>query len=460
MKRALAWAALLWTSAASAQQLDQIPDMVMEDKPEAPPARGGDQTFSAKAFLDVAPQATLWRDVKAVPVPLSSYDRSRWSGWSSGDLRAEWRPMDKVRIIVSDRLDQTYQDDSTPSTHQMRNSWREGYVGLAPADGWFVDLGRVNDKEGVATGYNPTDFFKRQAVLVRQNADPAALRDTRLGAIMARGQKVWDGGSVTALVSPALTSDKGALDDSVFNPGLDRTNRTTRSLLKGSLRLAEDVIPEVLLFDEDGKPPLFGVNLTRGFGDRVVTWAEWSGGRRPDVISTALTDGLRTGLFPANTSAPLAHDSSQGFRNQATIGSSLSFENKLTLTLEGHYNQLGLSPAQWRAWFAKGQAVPQLDAILWQMRQNAQDQGEPISRTQLFARADWTDFPVKDMELSGFTVIAPSDGSAYVQLEQDYYLNPVTTLGLRASASLGNQTSEWGSIPSSFSALARVVRYF
>jgi len=465
MRLAPALTALLLTAfacvqAAVAQELDQIPDAVLDDVKEAPPVRGTDHALSAKAFIELAPQSTLWRDVKAVPIPSGYVDRSRWSGWSSADLRVDWRPVDTVHVIASDRLDQTYRDDNAPSTHQLRNSWREGYVDVNPADGWFVDAGRINDKEGVSTGFNPTDFFKRQAVLVTQNSDPAALRDARLGTVMARVQTVWDGGSVTVLAAPALVNETGALQDTVFNTGLDRTNRTNRFLLKGSTRVADDFSPEFLIFDEQGNSPVFGSNLTFGLGSRMVIWSEWAGGRRPDLIGQALREGMRTGAFPTAMTAPIDHDPTQNFRSQAVVGASLSFDSKLTVTVEGHYNQLGLSPDQWRAWFATGKAVPRLDAPLWQMRLYAQDAVETMSIHQIFLRADWPDFPVKDMELSGFAMVNPTDGGSYAQIEQDYYLNPVTILGLRAAASLGGQTSEWGSVPSSFSLLGRVVRYF
>ena len=350
-----------------------------------------------------------------------------------------------------------YAEPYTSTTDDLRNSLREAYVGLIPADGWYVDVGRINDKEGVATGFNPTDFFKSQAVLVQQNTDPATLRDVRLGVVMARLQRVWDGGAVAMMAAPALVEADGPLRAQVFNPGLDRTNRDNRFLAKGSLRLADDLAPELLVYQDGGRSPVLGGNVTHGFGDRVVAWGEWSSGRRGDVIADALAEGKRTGLFPAAMTAPLAHDGGDALRSQSAMGASLTFDTKLTLTAEWHYNQQGLSESQWHAWFSQRAAI---SSALWQIRSYAQSADDPISRNQLFLRADWPDFAVKDLELSGFVVNNPADGSLYVQAEADYYLNPRTTLGLRAADAVGTSHSEWGSVPQALSLTARLVRYF
>ena len=450
------WGWVFAVVVAGAAQAQEIPDNILSNQTEAPPVRGADRSLSVKAFVDVAPQSNVWREPGVVPIP-GSLDRSRWAGWSSLDARLDARPADGVSLILSDRLDQTYADSHSPSTHDLRNTLREVYAGLSLTEEWFFDVGRINNKDGVATGFNPTDFFKKQAVLIRQNSDPAALRDVRLGVFMARVQRVWDGGAVTALVAPALVDGNGALRDQVFNLGLDRTNRDNRFLLKGSLRVVEDWVPEVLLHLDGKHSPIFGANVTHGFGDRLVTWGEWSAGRRGDVVSEALAEGVRTSLFPSTTSAPIGHDGFQAIRHQGVLGGSLSFENKLTLTAEWHYNQQGLTPSEWHSWFGQSSAKA---ALLWQMRSFAQDAGEPMSRNQVFSRADWTDFLIKDLEVSGFTVLNPADGSVFVQMEGAYYLDPRTTLGLRASTSLGAHTSEWGSVPQAYGVTARLVRYF
>ncbi|KMQ80099.1 hypothetical protein BPMI_00798 [Candidatus Burkholderia pumila] len=68
----------------------------------------------------------------------------------------------------------------------------------------LVDAGRINLCEGVASGFNPTNFFKADAIRSIVSIDPANLRDNRLGSVMLRSQVLWDDGSLSALVSPRL----------------------------------------------------------------------------------------------------------------------------------------------------------------------------------------------------------------------------------------------------------------
>ena len=100
MRWRLAALFVLATVPALAQE---IPDAVFADQPEAPPVRGTDRDLTVKAFVDGAAQSNDWhREAVALP---SSYDRPRWDGWSSFDLRLEAHPADNVALVFSDRLD-------------------------------------------------------------------------------------------------------------------------------------------------------------------------------------------------------------------------------------------------------------------------------------------------------------------------------------------------------------------
>ena len=69
----------------------------------------------------------------------------------------------------------------------MLNELREAFISWQPADGTWIDLGRINLKSGVAVGYNPTDFFRTRAVVEPLTADPTVLREDRLGTLMLLG---------------------------------------------------------------------------------------------------------------------------------------------------------------------------------------------------------------------------------------------------------------------------------
>ncbi|MFX5922309.1 hypothetical protein ABTE55_19205, partial [Acinetobacter baumannii] len=77
------------------------------------------------------------------------------------------------------------------------NDLREAYVSWRGTGETFADAGRINLKSGVALGFNPTDYFRTNAVDIYVSNDPTVLRDNRLGTLMARAQVVREIGAVT-----------------------------------------------------------------------------------------------------------------------------------------------------------------------------------------------------------------------------------------------------------------------
>ena len=54
----------------------------------------------------------------------------------------------------------------------------------------------------LATGYNPTDYFREGAVGAPISIQPGQPAREPPGGIMLRAQRLWDGGSLTALTLP------------------------------------------------------------------------------------------------------------------------------------------------------------------------------------------------------------------------------------------------------------------
>jgi hypothetical protein len=153
-----------------------------------------------------------------------------------------------------------------------------------------------------------------------------------------------------------------------------------------------------------------------------------------------------------------------GFRNQLALGASYTTVTpKITFNLEFNYNQAGFSRDDWRNWFDAGagaRAGSPLAAELWYLRSYAADQQEPISRSQVFLRADWVDAFVPQLELTGFVLADAADGSERIQLAADYYLSDRWTLGGVVLVDVGARRSDFGSLPQAGSVLLKVARYF
>src|SRR5581483_9292899 len=173
-----------------------------------------------------------------------------------------------------------------------------------------------------ATGYNPTDYFRFGAVRSVVSIAPASLRENRQGAVMARGQTLWDRGSLTALYAPKLADQP---NDSPFSPDFGATNHRDRWLLAASQKFAEDFNPQFLLYGEEHRAPQYGVNLTSLLNDATVGYLEWSGGRGPSLLAQAL-----------------AQPDDGRFRSRAATGLTYTAPSKLSVTLEYDYNEAGL----------------------------------------------------------------------------------------------------------------------
>jgi hypothetical protein len=381
------------------------------------------------------------------------------------DVSKEWRLSDRLGLTYSGRLNLRFENDLSFPTHEnVINDLRELYLAWQPWDRTYLDFGRINLKSGVALGYNPTDYFRTRAVVEPLSADPTVLREDRLGTLMVQVQQLWQAGSLTAAYAPKLYSPSriySNLNLPGFDPMLDRTNAHDRFLAKASMNLSSDISPEVLLYEENGQTRV-GTNLALEFGQKIVSYLEWSGGRRASLIDEAVLYGRETGTLPPDAPILPPTRTDERFQNELAVGASYTTENRITFNLEYHLDQSSFSAADWRNWFALGRgrtAASPIAAELWYVRGYAQDQQDPISRHSLFLRADWVDAFVPNLELTGFVNADLHDGSDLFQLTADYYLSDHWTVGGLVSTNFGNSRSDFGSLPQAASFLIKVARY-
>ena len=428
---------------------------------EKAPATGGGtrRLYVENAFTDNFEREDLL--VAAPPPP--PYD---WQERLFLDARQQWNADGGARFYLSDRLNLRAQNDiDFPSQQNLINDLRELYASVEAATRTYLDAGRINLKSGVALGYNPTDYFKTRAVVEPLSADPTVLREDRLGTVMVRAERIWEGATLTAAFAPKLKDPSpiyGNLDLPSFDPMLDRTNAANRALIKSTINLTHDFSPEILLYRAGGATQL-GANLTTTVGQRVIAYLEWSGGRAPALIAQALSFGRETGTLPPATPDPFADAAGESFQNQLAVGASYTVGTSVTLNLEYHGNTAGFSSADWQRWFALGAGRSALDPVvlgLWYIREYALDQQQLLSRHALFLRADWVDAFVPKLELSGLLDADPHDGSALVQLSAQYFPADKWTVGGQLIGYLGPRQSNFGSLPLSGSVLLTVARYF
>jgi hypothetical protein len=455
----------LYGSAAMAdddQDLDRIPTVqqpaVPSDQPASPAVSPDDSLYIEGAYT----QASL-RDDLIVPAPppqpYTHQDRILI------DLRRAVQLNPDLRFVTSDRLNLRDQTDLPfPDHENIVTDLREAYLNWRVSDQTYLDFGRVNLKNGISLGYNPTDYFKTRSVTEPLSLDPSSLREDRLGTAMVEAQHIWDGGSLTAAFAPALRSQTPIYTDQdlpALNPQFDRTNADNRFLLKASFNLG-DSSPEVLLYREAGITHL-GTNLSISLGQKVVAYFEWSGAQTPDLITEALDYGKATGSIPPTSPSVMPTTADKTFKSKFSAGASYTTENNITFNLEYHVNQAGFSAADWSNWFAVGQnAAPNSPVAneLWYIRGYAQDQQEQNTRQSAFLRADWVDAFGLKLELTGFTAVDLNDGSGIAQIAANWYLSNKWTLGGLMMVTYGSRRSDFGSLSTGRSVLLSVTRYF
>jgi len=247
-----------------------------------------------------------------------------------------------------------------------------------------------------------------------------------------------------------------------FDPLFDRTNGSNRWLVKASAQLGDGVNPEAVLFGENGQVKV-GANLAESVGQSTVLYLEWAGGKRLGIVDEALAFGRATGTIPPGAPDVITQGDDKRFRSQLAAGASYTTENKITFNLEYHYNEAGFSRSDWDRWFAVGEGRPADSPVtreLWYVRAYAADRQEPLQRHSVFLRADWVDFLVPKLELTGFVLADATDGSTLWQLEGDYAHTDLWSFGVLAGGTTGGRHSNFGSLPRGASVLFKATRYF
>lgn len=319
------------------------------------------------------------------------------------------------RAVFADRLDLNRTDGA--SGNNDVNTLKEAYVSWQAQPDRIADLGRINVRNGVAMGYNPTDYLRAGALRSIVSLDPASLRENRLGSAMARGQALWEGGSLTALYSPKIA---GQPNTAVFSPDFGATNQRARWQLALSEKLSGALTPQWLLSGGAGQLPQFGINLTALPNDATVVYFEWSGGRAPSLAAQAQATRDDT-----------------AYRSRLSTGLSYTTAANVTLTAEYEYN--GAAPDK-VGWDALRRGPP---AAYGSYRGLVADRQDPPARDNVFLYAVWQDAMVKHLDLTAMVRYAAADRSRLQWLEARYHWSRVD-IALQNQLNNGDARSSYG----------------
>ena len=381
---------------------------------------------------------------RTLAVPIPSPDPRRQVLRLLADGRGDWQPRPGLGARISARLGVARTDDAGRSRDEQIDL-REAALQWQVSDADVAEAGRVNLRQGVALGFNPTDYFKTRASVDSSTRDPQEQRSNRLGTVMLDAQRVGKDSSLLLAVAPRLAQPAGLLRaEPRERLRLADTNGQTRLLLKGQVRLGDTLRPELLAFkDADGWR--LGANLTQALGQQVIAYAEYSGGRCLPLLQRALADGVAVGDLPPAALAALPPATRQ-WQNDLAAGATWTGENRLSLTLEFDFHQAGLGSAEWQQWQALGRSGSEGAALAWYLRGHANAEQEPLYRRNLFMRAQWDQAGHRDLTLSAFVNRNLDDGSSLGQAALEWRLGAAARLRVMGLVTRGGGGSQYGVI--------------
>jgi hypothetical protein len=376
---AMAAAPALAADAAPAQADRDADALRLADEtpvPEAAPASSDWRRYVELAAGPARPRAGGgWRDTRRASLDLQ-FDHAPAPGW---------------RIVFADRLDASWPIAGSSDDHAV-NTVKEAYASRQWRPDALVDAGRINMRHGVATGYNPTDWFRDGALRSAASVDPASLKENRQGSVMLRGQRLWERAALTALVAPRLAR-QASRDGYSLDWGA--TNARHRALVAFSPQVSETMTPQFLVYREQGRPTQLGVNLSGLLGDATVAHLEWAGGRGPSLLDEAL---------PTPAAPHVWHQ-------RIAVGLARTTPRKLTLTAEWHYDGAALDRGGWNAL----RAGPPAAWAAYRLRVQAAQ--ELATRQSLFLHARWQDMPIERVDASAMLNADLVDSSRRLWLE-------------------------------------------
>ena len=343
------------------------------------------------------------------------------------DLRFDARLAPGLRAVLSDRVDLAHSNGVPPAENV--NTLREAYLSWAPSDHQVIDLGRVNVRNGAAMGFNPTDWFKENALRSVVTPDPAVLRENRQGTVVLQGQQLWGSGALTATFSPELAREP---DPDAFALDAGATNPSNRWLLAGSYKFSDAVNPQLLLYGGADTSTQLGLNVSALAGDAVVVFGEFSAGKGRSVVAQAL------GLAEAKSQ-----------QQRAAVGLTYTTGFNLSFTAEAQYNSAAPDRSQWDALdpVARLGVLTTADAL----------QDLPVRRAWFF-HATWKDLFLRRLDLSAFVRLDSETDSRDQWLEARYHWDHAD-LSLQWQGFSGDTGSVFGSIPRR-RAVEMALRYY
>jgi hypothetical protein len=387
----------------------------------------------AKAEPTAQRTCVEYAEAAAIETTYSDDAPSSPGGRASFDLRCDGALARQWRAVLSDRFDYFW---GRGASAQAINTLKEAYLSFRDGGTELLDAGVINVREGVGFAYNPTDYFRANAIRAIVSIDPETLRDERSGTLMGRSQTLWSSGSLTAIYAPRINTRPS---ESTLAPDFGATNARSRWLLVLSQRLVGSFQPQLSLTGTEHESPQVGLNLTHLVNPATVAYLEWSGGRSASNV--------------ALSGYPTSSSGDEAFRSRLSTGLTYTTPYKLSVTLEYEYDEAAPDAQEW-ALLRNGPVPPYV-----QYRQYAASQRELATRQNWFTYAHWDDVGINHLGLTAFVRFDPYDHSHLTWTEARYHWEHAG-IAIQWQRGTGDAKSDFAPWPVRQSWLALVDYYF
>jgi len=276
----------------------------------------------------------------------------------------------------------------------------------------FFELGRVNVKEGVASGFNPTDYFKGTSSLTL-SSDPKEQKDNRLGSLLIQDTMFFDTYTLKAIYSPKVSASH-----------LNKTNYKDRASLSIDYRGFKDVsLSTIAHWNED--------NLNMGLNLSYI-WGRW-------IFYSE--NSWKTDVY------------------QASLGLNYTSESNIITTLEYIYNEEGLNKSEWKNYFDLARRSPQSAQEFGELRAKVAKSQSEMSREKIFLLSRITDIET-NLDASAMVWLNPYDKSTFSQVGLEYALKDDLQTNVYLRNYRGDDDSEYGSSNDDYQILIEAEYYF
>jgi hypothetical protein len=455
----LACAVLLPLRSLADDDSARIPTQALDDEaaPPAPPVPAAAAAAGVSAYAEAQAEAFARRPLV---VPIGPTDPHPRIARALADVRAQAAVATGWSAGFSGRFTHEWITDTGLGGEDDRLDVREAFVSWRPTPRDSLAAGRVQERDGVAFGVNPTDYFKTRSVVDLSSRDPILLRENRLGTVMLQGQHLFDHGAIGLIFAPRLS------DQASWRPPRDaadlqlsRTNGDTRWLLKASAELGPDIAPQAFVYHDAGGWQ-FGLDLTHSVGNQGTLYFEGSLAHRVDALATAIAIGTNSGDLPPATAAFDPAPAAARLYGDVALGGTWTTDAALTLTLEFDWHPAGYTDADWDRWFAVGTTSGGASSVAWALRGISAQLQDSITRNAVFARVQWDRAFVRDLTLSGFADVDLDTDSTQLQLAAEYRPTRGDRIRLSWLQNLGPSRSRYGSDPARHDVLLAWAHYF